>query len=218
MLTLQELKKITDVPRQGEKLPTAKQLRESGAVTARERMGQDSEISAFQNGYALYRVRNHSTVFPIHPCRDYLYLSGESIVHLPEQFFYNEQWHLRLVLEGEDRLSRNREERERSWNVSYSAVSEDWAVMENRAEPLVEHLAIQETVEELLQGLTKRQRSIIQKYYLQEKTQHQISEELGISQQAVSAALSQAILNIRKNHTAYQDFFDGRMCCAEGMA
>ena len=37
----------------------------------------------------------------------------------PEQFFENREWYLRLVLEGEDRLNRNHEEKERSWNVSY---------------------------------------------------------------------------------------------------
>ena len=125
MLTLQELKRVLDVPGYGAKLPTAKQLRKSGQVVVKERFGQDSEISVYQSGYVLYRVRNHSTVFPLHTCRDYLYLSGKNEVHLSEQFFCRKEWHLRLVLEGEDRLNRNHEEKERSWNVPYSDIFEN---------------------------------------------------------------------------------------------
>ena len=218
MLTLQELKRISDVPGYGAKLPTAKQLRESGLAVVQERIGQDSEIAAYRSGYVLYQVGRHSTVFPLHSCRDYLYLSGGNAVHLPEQFFCNEEWYLRLVLEGEDRLERNHEEKERNWNISYSAISEDWGAMENLTESVMEHLVRQETVAEVLQALTERQKYIVQRYYLQEETQEQISKELGISQQAVSSMLSQAIHNIRKKSLVFQNHSDNRMCCVEGMA
>lgn len=218
MLTLQELKRISDVPGYGAKLPTAKQLRQSGQAVAQERLGQDSEILVYQSGYVLYRVGNHSTVFPLHSCRDYLYLSGKNAVHLSEQFFCKEEWYLRLVLEGEDRLNRNHEEKERSWNVSYSAVSEDWLAMENLTESMLEHLTRQETVAEILGILSARQKYVIQKYYLQEETQEQISKELGISQQAVSAMISQAVRSIRKNYQASQNCPDYRICCGEGRA
>ena len=45
MLTLQELKKITDMPGDREKLPTAKQLRITGLVVAQKQLGQEAEIS-----------------------------------------------------------------------------------------------------------------------------------------------------------------------------
>lgn len=130
--------------------------------------------------------------------------------------FLNKEWYLRLVLEGEDRLSRNHEEKERSWNISYSAISEDWAVMENLAESMMDHLVKQETVAEILQILTDKQKHIIQKYYLQEETQEQISRELGISQQAVSAMLSQAVHSIRKKYPSFQYPSDNTMRCGEG--
>lgn len=218
MLTLQELKRISDVPGYHANLPTAKQLREAGLVVAQERLGKDAEISAYRNGYVLYQVENHSTVFLLHSCRGYLYLTGRKAVHLPEQFFLNKEWYLRLVLEGEDRLSRNHEEKERSWNISYSAISEDWAAMENLAESIMDHLVKQETVAEILQILTDKQKHIIQKYYLQEETQEQISRELGISQQAVSAMLSQAVHSIRKKYPSFQYPSDNTMRCGEGRA
>ena len=154
-------------------------------------------------------------MFFLHPCRDYLYISDGSAVCLPEQFFEHERWYLRLVLEGEDRLNRNNEERERSRNISYSAISEDWDVMGDWPESVIEQMVKRETVIEILYDLTERQKCIIQKYYLQEETQEQISEELGISQQAVSATISQTICSIRKKYSTFQKLSDNRIFCEE---
>ena len=216
MLTLQELKRITDVPGLGAKLPTAKQLRTSSLILAQERFGMDSKISVYQSGYVLYQIGKQSTVFLLHSCRDYLYLADGKTVILPEHFFENREWYLRLVLEGEDRLNRNHEEKERNWNVSYSAVSEDWLAMENRTESMLEHLTKQETLTEILGSLSARQKYVIQKYYLQEETQEQISKELGISQQAVSLVISQAIRCIRINHPIFQNHTANGICYGEG--
>ena len=166
----------------------------------------------------LYQVGKHFTVFLLHSCRDYLYLADGKTVILPEHFFENKEWYLRLVLEGEDRLNRNHEEKERSWSVSYSAVSEDWPVVENLTEPMLDHLTKQETVEEILGILSARQKYVIQKYYQQEETQEQISKELGISQQAVSAMISQAVRSIRKNYPGFQNLTAHSICYGEGRA
>lgn len=200
MLTLQELKQITDIPKNQGKLPTARQLRESGVVITKERLGGETEISVYQDGFVLYQTGKYSTVFPLHSCGEYFYISDGNTVHLPEQFFEREKWHLRLVLEGEDRLDRNCEERERSRNVSYNAVSEDWAAMADLSEPAIEQLARQETVEEIMQMLTEKQKTVVCGYYLQEKTQGQIAEELGISRHAVRDSLIHAVSKIRKKY------------------
>ena len=200
MLTLQELKRITDIPKNQGKLPTARQLRESGVVITKERLGGETEISVYQDGFVLYQTGKYSTVFPLHSCGEYFYISDGNTVHLPEQFFEREKWHLRLVLEGEDRLGRNCEERERSRNVSYNAVSEDWAAMADLSESAIEQLARQETVEEIMQMLTEKQKTVVCGYYLQEKTQGQIAEELGISRHAVRDSLIHAVSKIRKKY------------------
>ncbi len=90
--------------------------------------------------------------------------------------------------------------------------------MENLAESMMDHLVKQETVAEILQALTDKQKHIIQKYYLQEETQEQISRELGISQQAVSAMLSQAVHSIREKYPSFQYPSDNTMRCGEGRA
>lgn len=216
MLTLQGLKRITDIPENQGKLPTARQLRKSGTVIVREQFGGETEIAVYQDGCVLYRTGKYSTVFSLHSCGDYFYISEGNAFHLPEQFFDKERWYLRLVLEGEDRLNRNCEERERRWKVSYSAISEDWSAMENLTESALEQLVKQETVAEILEGLTERQRYTVQKYYLQEETQEHISNELGISQQAVSLTISQSIRSIRKNYPAFQKLPEHRICYVEG--
>lgn len=215
MLTLCELKKIINPLGYGKKIPTAKQIRDYGIMIAQEKLGQDTKIGAYQNGYALYQVGKYSTVFPICLCRGYWYVSEKNVIHLSERYFSDKEWYLRLVLEGEDRLIRNCEEKERNWNVSYSAISEDWAVMGSLVESVIEDLASQETVTELLQILTERQKCVVWKYYLQEKTQMQISKELGISQQAVSAILSQAIKRIRNRYPVCPDFSGDVARCGE---
>lgn len=215
MLTLQELKKITDMPGDREKLPTEKQLRITGLVVAQKQLGQEAEIYAYQNGCALYRVGRRSTVFFLHPCRDYYYLSDGGAVCLPEQFFERERWYLRLMLEGEDRLAWNREKKEQGWNISYNAISEDWEAMGEWTESAEECMIRQETVAEALQNLTERQKYIVRKYYLLEETQGQISKELGVSQQAVSAMLSQAVRSIRKKYPVSSNLSVNGICCKE---
>ena len=122
------------------------------------------------------------------------------MIPLSGSVFEDEMWYVRLALEGEDRLNRNQEERERDKTVSYSAVSEEWNVMEDAGLPIQEQIEKRETIEEVLQLLTERQRMVVIRFFLQEKTQRQISKELGISSPAVSTILSQAIQRIRKKY------------------
>lgn len=72
----------------GGKVPTAKQLRESGRIVAQEKVGTDSELSVYENGYVCYRTGKHVTVFSLSSCGDYFYLSGKHAVHLPELFLH----------------------------------------------------------------------------------------------------------------------------------
>lgn len=200
MLTLQELKQVADIPEYGNRIPTAKYLRENGTVIEKKRLGSDVEITAYQNGYILYQVGRHFTVFPLHSCGSYLYISSSYMVPLSGNMFEDEMWYVRLVMEGEDRLNRNQEERERDKTVSYSAVSEEWNVMKEAGPSIQEQVEKRETVEEVLKLLTKRQCTVVIRFFLQEKTQKQISRELGISSPAVSTILSQAIQRIRKKY------------------
>ena len=74
----------------------------------------------------LYRVGKHTTVFPVHGCGDYFYESNGQTVCIAGAFFEQQEWYVRLLLEGEDRLMKNRETVCRGKMVSYHAVSEEW--------------------------------------------------------------------------------------------
>lgn len=201
MMTLQELKEITEIPEQRIKMPTAKNLRETGRAVAEKQLGNHTWIAAYRNGYALYHACGHSTVFPIHASGDYLYVSNGASSYLPEQFFEKEPWYIRLALEGEDRLYRNQQAKERERTVSYSAISEEWEVMGAVEENPLEYLVEMEKREELLRCLTDRQKKAVILCIFQQKTRKEAAGELGITGPAVSAILSQAARRLRKKYT-----------------
>ena len=199
-LTLQELKEITKIPEQGGKMPTAKNLRETGRAVAEKQLTNDTWIAAYQNGYALYHACSHSTIFPVHACGDYLYVSCGINSYLPEHFFAKEPWHIRLALEGEDRLERNQKAKEQERTVSYHAISEEWQAMEDIRKNPLEYLVDMENRKEILQYLTERQGAAVSLCFFQQKTQREAAKELGITSPAVSAILSQAARRLRKKY------------------
>ena len=200
MLTLQELKEITETTKQGIRMPTARNLRETGRAVAEKYLQNDTWITAYQNGYALYHACGHNTVFPIHLCGAYLYISNGVSSYLPEQFFEREPWYVRLVLEGEDRLDRNQRAKEQEKTVSYSAISEEWEAIGNAGGNPLEDLVHRENREEILHCLTKRQREAVSLCFFQQKSRKEAARELGISSPAVSAILLQAARRLRKKY------------------
>lgn len=202
MLTLWELQRIVEKPGQGERIPTAKYLKEGGVPVISEHLGMDAEITVYSNGYVLYQVYRHTTIFPLHSCGDYLYLSGNSGVHMPKSFFEKEPWYIRLILEGEDRMSKNQNKKEQDRTISYSSLSEEWEAVEDLQESVLEVLIRQEMVEEMMHVLTKKQRVVLEAFFFQEKTQKQISKELSLSCSSVYDVISQAIRRIREKYLA----------------
>lgn len=199
-MTLQELKEITDIPEQGIRIPTAKNLRETGRAVARKQIRNDTWIAAYQNGYALYQACDHSTVFSIHTCGAYLYVSSGISSYLPKQFFEKEPWYVRLVLEGEDRLDRNQRAKEQEKTVSYHAISEEWEAMGNARENPLEYLVDRENRKEIMHCLTERQKAVVILCFFQQKSRKEAAKELGITSPAVSTILSQAARRLRKKY------------------
>lgn len=103
--------------------------------------------------------------------------------------FDGEAWYLWLVLEGKDRLCRNREAKEQDWNVSYSSVSEEWGALDSGGEAVLEQIIRKEAVEGFLSALTDRQQLVVRRFYLEQKTERQIAGELGISRRLYPKSL-----------------------------
>ena len=105
MLTLKELKKIVKVADVEKRIPSVKSLKEH-KVVVKEMINADTTISVYDHGYALYTAGNQSTVFPLHSCDDYEYVSvtGDN-KEFNKEFFDNENWYIRLLMEAEDRMA-----------------------------------------------------------------------------------------------------------------
>lgn len=181
------------------RVPSVKALLESDIpIAVKETLGEQAEISVYQNGLVLYRVGNRATVFPLHTCTEYIYESGEEIfANINERFFDNENWYIRLILEGEDRLAKNQEVRNGKKTISYSAVAEDWDVL-GEEDTTLAGMILCETMEEALLPLTENQRYVLKRHYLDGITQRIIEKELGVSNQAVSDMIRKAIRKVQK--------------------
>ena len=157
MLTLRTLKELIDTPKKGEKLPTPKQLRTGESpVVAHKTTGtgvNEVHIIVYQSGYAVYGIGNRATVFPVNLELGYGYSSvtekkrkedekyniwnpetglreKKCFCELEESFFEKEEWYLRLMLIGEDRLAHNLATRDRGRCISYSGISEEFEGMQ----------------------------------------------------------------------------------------
>lgn len=202
MLTLRDLKRIVAQPARGDRVPTGKSLKETETPVISKCVGEETKITVYPNGYALYQVYGHTTVFPIRPCRDYLYVSGENGIHIPESFFDQEPWYLRLILEGEDRIRKNQDKKEQARTIPYGSVSEEWEAIADPKESALDHLIRQEAMEEIRQSLTHRQHMVLQAFFLQEKTQEQISKEMNLSKATVYFTIFQAKSRMREKYLA----------------
>lgn len=197
MLTLQELKRVTEIPEEKKKAPTAKSLQDGGKKVVWRKIDRDTELSVYMNGYAVYRIGNRNTVFSIHTCGDYQYNMEAGTVLIKKTVFDMQEWHIRLMLEGEDRLLRNMDAQEREKNISYHAISEEWLAIADMKPSPMEQIIRRESIDELLSLLTERQYFVVCQYFFKQKTQKQISEELGVTPSAVSRILYHSIQKMR---------------------
>lgn len=201
MLTLKELRNMVEEAKIEERVPSVRALLESGSpIVVKEVLSGQTEISVYQNGLVLYRVGNRATVFPLHPCGDYIYDSAMAhIENIKADFFEDENWYIRLLLEGEDRLAKNQDVRIGKKTISYSCIAEDWEVLAIE-DMLLEQLIERDTIEEILVLLTDNQRYVVTRHYLNDVAQKQIARELGVTNQAVSDMIRKGICRIRREY------------------
>ena len=102
--------------------------------------GREIQLLVYQEGYALYRVGKYTTVFPVHSCGDYCYENDGQQICVDASFFEQQEWYVRLFLEGEDRLTKNRETCHKRKVFSYHAVSEECFFLSSPALPPLEQL------------------------------------------------------------------------------
>ena len=199
MLTLKELKKIVKVADVEKRIPSVKSLKEH-KVVVKEMINADTTISVYDHGYVLYTAGNQSTVFPLHSCDDYEYVSvtGDN-KEFNKEFFDNENWYIRLLMEAEDRMAYSQSKISTNHGVfSNSDVTDDAEIMRGSSKDFVADVIDREILNALIKELTERQKTVLNLVYFEEMRQQDVADYLGIKQQSVNDLLNRALKTMKK--------------------
>jgi len=199
MLTLKELKKIVKVADMEKRIPSVKSLKEH-KVVVKEMINADTTISVYDHGYVLYTAGNQSTVFPLHSCDDYEYVSvtGDN-KEFNKEFFDNENWYIRLLMEAEDRMAYSQSKISTNHGVfSNSDVTDDAEIMRGSSKDFVDDVIDREILNALIKELTERQKTVLNLVYFGEMRQQDVADYLGIKQQSVNDLLNRALKTMKK--------------------
>lgn len=199
MLTLKELKKIVKVADMEKRIPSVKSLKEH-KVVVKEMINADTTISVYDHGYVLYTAGNQSTVFPLHSCDDYEYVSvtGDN-KEFNKEFFDNENWYIRLLMEAEDRMAYSQSKISTNHGVfSNSDVTDDAEIMRGSSKDFVDDVIDREILHALIKELTERQKTVLNLIYFEEMRQQDVADYLGIKQQSVNDLLNRALKTMKK--------------------
>lgn len=199
MLTLKELKKIVKVADVEKRIPSVKSLKER-KVVVKEMINADTTISVYDHGYVLYTAGNQSTVFPLHSCDDYEYVSvtGDN-KEFNKEFFDNENWYIRLLMEAEDRMAYSQSKISTNHGVfSNSDVTDDAEIMRGSSKDFVDDVIDREILNALIKELTERQKTVLNLVYFEEMRQQDVADYLGIKQQSVNDLLNRALKTMKK--------------------
>lgn len=199
MLTLKELKKIVKIADVEKRIPSVKSLKEH-KVVVKEMINADTTISVYDHGYVLYTAGNQSTVFPLHSCDDYEYVSvtGDN-KEFNKEFFDNENWYIRLLIEAEDRMAYSQSKISTNHGVfSNSDVTDDAEIMRGSSKDFVDDVIDREILHALIKELTERQKMVLNLVYFEEMRQQDVADYLGIKQQSVNDLLNRALKTMKK--------------------
>ena len=199
MLTLKELKKIVKVADMEKRIPSVKSLKEH-KVVVKEMINADTTISVYDHGYVLYTAGNQSTVFPLHSCDDYEYVSvtGDN-KEFNKEVFDNENWYIRLLMEAEDRMTYSQSKISTNHGVfSNSDVTDDAEIMRGSSKDFVDDVIDREILHALIKELTERQKMVLNLVYFEEMRQQDVADYLGIKQQSVNDLLNRALKTMNK--------------------
>ena len=199
MLTLKELKKIVKVADVEKRIPSVKSLKEH-KVVVKEMINADTTISVYDHGYVLYTAGNQSTVFPLRSCDDYEYVSvtGDN-KEFNKEFFDNENWYIRLLMEAEDRMAYSQRKISTNHGVfSNSDVTDDAEIMRGSSKDFVDDVIDREILNALIKELTERQKTVLNLVYFEEMRQQDVADYLGIKQQSVNDLLNRALKTMKK--------------------
>ena len=212
IVTLRDLKD-TLPGTNGMHLPTAKQLREHDQLFLFQPL-YDGELHVFVSGFAVYRAGKHTAVLRVDCVSTYFYefATTDKPISLDDQ-----PWATALTLAAEKRMEDFQADRLSRRCVGFADDYDD-EDSEDRKPSDAKVLAGTDDVEEtvacrmddrmkkLLDCLTARQRQVVTMYYIDQRTQQQIANELGISQQVVDRLIKAGIQNMKKSQNYFTEW------------
>ena len=201
MMTFKDLKKLVELPSYKEqRVPTVKALEVSGVPVVTEKVLENhGSINVYQNGYVIYRAHKRVTVFSLRDCVHYKYDAAEGAGHhIEEAEFDDYEWHIRLVLEGEDRIFMNYEIIQGKWMPSREDREYKEEILEgvDEAVSTLERMISEEGVEELLSTLTDLQRKVVHIHLFHGLSFTEAAKHLGMTRQNLTGIYNAAILNV----------------------
>lgn len=200
IVTLRDLKNVVSNT-SGIKTPTFKELRKQKPLL--QQLFQDGGLWVYENGFAAYQAGKRTTVLRIARASSHTYEFSDG----EENCLLNDQpWAAALVMYGEARIEQNIREWDERRHVCYDNFDnfdDDGELMSAVvlvSTDDVEQVVLDrndDTVEQMLSGLTARQRQVVEMYYMRGMTQQAIADELGIAHQVVDRLIKAGIRNLK---------------------
>ena len=203
-MTLKELQNKIEKT-MGKDLPTAAHLRAGNSpLVISKAFDGDARLSVFQNGFALYNCGRSATVFRVDYCGGYTYFGRNEQTELSEDFFADTDWWVRLLMEGEDRLTHNRKVMTEKYESFYEGDSEAFYNICGTEKSIQDEMMQSELLEQVFSMMTQRQREVVTMYYLDGLGIKDIATFYGISFQAVSVTLFDVRKKFQKNRKIFE--------------
>ena len=155
-------------------------------------MAADGQQPA-DGGKADQRELDGCTVFRVDYCGGYTYFGREQESSFSEDYFAGEEWWVRLVMEGEDRLTHNRNVQIERYECSFGADSAELGDTTVPAFSVQKDLLVREALEQ----------AFAMYYYIEGMSGKEIAKLYGISQQAVALTLSDVKKKLQKNRKKF---------------
>ncbi len=205
-MTLKELQNKIERT-MGKELPTAAFLRAGNSpLVASKDFDGNTQLSVFRNGFALYICGRAATVFRVDYCGGYTYFGREEQTELSEDFFAETDWWVRLLMEGEDRLTHNRNVMIEKYESYFENDYEAYCEVCSTEQSVCDALEQREIIDKAFAILTQRQREVVTMFYLDGLCVKEIAAFYGISHQAVTITLSDVRRKFEKNRKNFKLF------------
>ena len=183
-VTLRELRTQISATSEG-RLPTFKQLMEMKSAVVAQKVVNTALLTVYQNGYAVYEADGARTVMAVDRCKEYTYdFDNGTRITIQQELLENEEWSIRLLMEGEMRLEHNHNKTFDKFEcVSLECDGSDWSAVASVDFLQEDNEVVLAEIElcmlyEAMDKLTKRQMEVIRLYFYKGMSQQAIADEL----------------------------------------